>query len=118
MQPEGESFAPLLEGKPWQKEKEMFWEHEGNRAVRMGDWKLVAEHGKDWELYNMVEDRTELHDLSHKNRDMTEKLKRSYEQWAKRCGVLAWPPKDAEVVLKMRGEHIHLSYHRGRTYYA
>ena len=42
----------------------LFWEHEGNRAVRRGDFKLVAVHGGPWELYNIAEDRTELRDLA------------------------------------------------------
>ena len=38
--------------------------HEGNRAVRLGDWKLVSEGNSRWELYNMKHDRTELTDLA------------------------------------------------------
>ena len=52
----------------------MFWEHEGNRAVRSGQWKLVAQHGQDWELYDMEEDRTELKDLSHGNRARVQEM--------------------------------------------
>ena len=40
---EGESFAGLLKGKNFSKEKPLCWEHEGNRVVRVGDWKLVSE---------------------------------------------------------------------------
>ena len=42
----------------------MFWEHEGNAAVRIGKWKLVKRYPRDWELYDMDADRTELHDLA------------------------------------------------------
>ena len=35
----------------------MVWEHEGNRAVRMGQWKLVGDYPGDWELYNTGADR-------------------------------------------------------------
>ena len=42
----------------------MFWEHEGNAAVRIGQWKLVKRYPRAWELYDMDADRTELHDLA------------------------------------------------------
>ena len=63
---EGESFLPALTGADWQRQKPLYWEHEGNRAVRIGDWKLVSKHPGDWELYNLIEDRTELSDLSER----------------------------------------------------
>ena len=61
---EGESFLPLLSGAPWQRDRPIFFEHEGNRAVRDGQWKLVSRHPGSWELYDMQRDRTELHDLA------------------------------------------------------
>jgi len=115
--PEGESFLSLLRGKRWTKQKPLFWEHEGNRAVRVGMWKLVSEHGKAWELYDMGEDRTELNDLAAKYPDKATELEGMYGEWAERCGALPWPVKASEMVLKMRGEHIHLSYHRNRKYF-
>jgi arylsulfatase len=114
---EGESFLDLLRGGAWEKQKPMVWEHEGNRAIRRGDWKLVAECGKAWELYNMVEDRTELCDLAEKSPGRARELEALYAVWAERCGVLPWPPKSGETILKMRGLHTHLSYHRGRSFY-
>ena len=114
---EGESFLPVLRGERWSKQKPLFWEHEGNRAVRTGRWKLVAEHGKQWELYDMAEDRTELHDLAGKNPERVRDMSGRYEGWARRCGVLPWPVGSSEMVLRMRGQHIHLSYHRGRRFY-
>ena len=38
---EGQSLVPAFAGKPLDRDA-IFWEHEGNRAVRAGDWKLVA----------------------------------------------------------------------------
>ena len=61
---EGESFRPALEGVDWQRENPLYWEHEGNRALRIGEWKLVSKHPGDWELYNLIEDRTELNNFS------------------------------------------------------
>ncbi|MDE0632980.1 MAG: arylsulfatase [Caldilineaceae bacterium] len=88
---EGESFLPLLRGAKWSRQGHIFWEHEGNRAVRLGRWKLVSKHGGRWELYDMLEDRTELNDLSEKNRPKVEEFAGLYHAWAERVGVLPWP---------------------------
>ncbi len=88
---EGESFLCLLKGGTKERERPIFWEHEGNCAVRDGAWKLVRKHPDEWELYNMENDRTELHDLSRGNSGRKKKLIRQYEEWATRCGVLDWP---------------------------
>jgi arylsulfatase len=42
----------------------LWWEHEGNRAIRAGDWKLVALKGGGWELYDLSRDRGEQRDLA------------------------------------------------------
>lgn len=89
---EGESFQPVLQGSSqWQREKPIFWEHEGNCAVRWGKWKLVKKHPEAWELYNMENDRTELHDLSGAEPQLADRLGALYAEWAERCGVLPWP---------------------------
>ena len=60
---EGVSLIPALNGKKLRRKAPLFWEHEGNRAVRDGDWKLVSEYDntakkfRDWELYDMKNDR-------------------------------------------------------------
>ena len=76
-QVEGESFRPALEGGAWRRDNPLYWEHEGNRAVRKGDWKLVSKHPGDWELYNMLDDRTELQDLSAGESDRVRKHERA-----------------------------------------
>jgi arylsulfatase len=87
---EGESFAPALRGEGWERERPILWEHEGNCAVRDGRWKLVKKYPGDWELYDMVEDRTELNDLSEVNQPQVKKMVAAWEEWAERCGVLPW----------------------------
>ncbi len=87
---EGESLVPLLRGEPWRRQNAIFWEHEGNRAVRQDRWKLVSRHPGGWELYDMDEDRTELHDLSETNQDKVKELATIYDAWAARCGVVPW----------------------------
>ena len=88
---EGESFLPALQGAEWRREKPLYWEHEGNRAVRIGEWKLVSKHPGDWELYNMIEDRTELNDLSAGEGERVALMSGLYEDWAARCEVRDWP---------------------------
>jgi arylsulfatase len=87
----GESFAPLLKGQPWHRSAPIFWEHEGNRAVRQGNWKLVNAHPHAWELYDMATDRTELTDLFAANRPQADVMIRVYGEWAERCEVRDWP---------------------------
>ena len=88
---EGESFRPALEGAEWQREQPLYWEHEGNRAVRIGDWKLVSKHPGDWELYHMIDDRTELNDLSAGEAERVQAMSSMYDAWAARCEVRPWP---------------------------
>jgi arylsulfatase A-like enzyme len=90
---EGRSLLPLLSGRQTEPPaaRTLFWEHEGNRAVRIGDWKLVAPHGEAWKLFDLIHDRTELHDLTAEHPQKVVELKSAYEAWAARIGVEAWP---------------------------
>lgn len=74
----------------------MFWEHEGNSAVRIGSWKLVRRHPGDWELYDLDADRTELRDLAAQEPQRVRDMAAQYDAWAKRCGVL-----DRETVVRL-----------------
>ena len=85
-------MTPAFEDKPIEREA-IYWEHEGNRAVRKGKWKLVSKHPGGWELYDMEADRTELNDLAQKNPEKVAELKVLYESWTKRAGVQPWPVK-------------------------
>ncbi|MGH2350299.1 MAG: arylsulfatase [Chloroflexota bacterium] len=92
---EGESLLPLCRSRPgeaeaWSRQREICWEHEGNRAVRQGKWKLVSKFPGTWELYDMDADRTELHDLSQQHLDKAAELAAIYDTWAVRCGILPW----------------------------
>ncbi len=89
--PEGISLVPALQGKEITRPGMLFWEHEGGRAVRAGDWKLVAEHGEPWELYNLGTDRTEQHDLVSTHPEKAKELTAAWQSWADRSGALPWP---------------------------
>jgi len=90
---EGVSLRPALAGQPLRRTQPLFWEHEGNRAVRDGDWKLVAKHRGDWELYDLAADRTEMHDLAAQQPDRTKQMAEQWQAWADRVGVAPWPVK-------------------------
>ena len=87
---EGRSLVPVIKRDELQ-ERPLFWEHEGNAAVRLGRWKLVREYPGDWELYDMIEDRTETNDIAAKHPALVNDLARQYDEWAERCGVI---PRD------------------------
>jgi arylsulfatase len=90
---EGRSLVPAFEGRTIQREA-LYWEHEGNRAVRVGKWKLAAkgENGP-WELYDMEADRTEMHDLAAAEPDRVAELAAVWQAYAERANVLPLNPR-------------------------
>jgi len=84
---EGTSLRPAFDDRPLERDA-LYWEHEGNAAVRRGNWKLVRLGGKGaWELYNLETDRTEQHDLSGKRPELAAELAQLWHDWADRCNV-------------------------------
>ncbi len=90
---EGRSLKPLFgKGGGAIDREAIYWEHEGNRAVRVGQWKLVAKgRTGPWELYDMEKDRTELNDLSAQMPGKVAEMAALWEAYAKRAFVLPWP---------------------------
>ena len=86
----GENLSALFGDKPWQRAQPIYFEHEGNSAIRLGQWKLVREHDHPWELYDMRKDRTELNNLAEVYKDKTSELEALYRAWAARSGVQDW----------------------------
>ena len=84
---EGTSFAGSFEGRESSRGP-LFWEHEGNAAMRDGKWKLVRKYPGLWELYDMEADRTEMNDLAGEEPERVKQMAAEYEAWAKRCGVI------------------------------
>ena len=66
----------------------LWWLHEGNRAIRVGDWKLVAARadGGAWELYDLGRDRAESHDLA---RDLPWKARELARLWTAKAKQFA-----------------------------
>ena len=82
-----------MDDSQWRRDNPLYWEHEGNRAIRIGDWKLVSQHPGGWELYNMLEDRTELNDLSAGESTRVAEMSALYDAWAQRCEVPRLAPR-------------------------
>jgi arylsulfatase A-like enzyme len=85
---EGISLVPALSGKPLVRKEPLFFEHESNRAVREGKWKLVAKENQPWELYDIENDRTEMRDLAAENPDRVKQMAARWDAWAARANVL------------------------------
>jgi arylsulfatase len=93
---EGISLVPAFHGKPLHRVKPIFWEHEGNRAIRSGAWKAVMKHKGEWELYQIPNDRTEQRNLIAEKPDLARLLIRQWNDWAATTFVDDWdgPPRN------------------------
>jgi arylsulfatase A-like enzyme len=83
-EPEGKNLMPLILGKTTSVHDTLFWEHEGGRAIRLGDWKLASLKGKNWELFNLSEDKTETNNLAEKFPEKVKLLNEMWQAWYKR----------------------------------
>lgn len=104
---EGKSLLPVFAADQLDREA-IYWEHEGNRAVRMGKWKLISKASKkrsflwdkvdelalsDWELYDMEEDRTETQNIAATHPDLVSQMAGMWLAWGKRTGIVPRPPR-------------------------
>ncbi len=88
--PAGESFLAAVRGERWRRPAPIYWEHEGNCALRDGDWKLVRRYPGPWELYNLEKDRTELDDRVEGEKTRAAGMIARFQAWAEGCGVVPW----------------------------
>jgi arylsulfatase A-like enzyme len=90
----GQSLIPLIGDRPeaFNENRQLFWEHAGNKAIRDGKWKLVQIDEGSWELYNMDEDRCETNNLVKVYPERVKKMEKMYNEWADRAYVN--PPLD------------------------
>lgn len=93
---EGRSLLPVLDGGT-RPEVIYGWEHEGNRALRQGRWKLVSRFPEVWELYDMEADRMETNDLAQAMPEKVDEMAALYEAWAARVGVLPWRGRQTAI---------------------
>ncbi len=94
---EGRSLRPVFETGRREGHDALFWEHQGNRAVRMGRWKLVARRDRatraagQWELYDIEADRSELRDLAGEMPGRVAEMEGAWLEWGAKVG---WVPFD------------------------
>ena len=86
----GISLAPTFQDQPPREHEFIFWEHVGHRALRMGDWKLVAQNQQSWELYNLASDRSETRDVIDQEPELARKLQARWQSFADEIGVVEW----------------------------
>jgi arylsulfatase A-like enzyme len=88
--PQGKSLVPALAKDIVIERDSLWWLHQGNRAIRVGDWKLVAVKDGPWELYDLAKDRGESHDLATqqpgKVRELADRWESLTAQFAKDAG--------------------------------
>ena len=85
---EGVSLLPLLRGEAIKRSKPILVEHEGNKMLRDGDWKIVQEYTQPaWMLYNMKRDPTEMHDKASERPKLLRRMVATYKSEAARIGV-------------------------------
>ena len=90
----GKSLVPLFAKDGATKSESIWFLHEGNRALRVGDWKIVAAGvNAPWELYDLAKDRAESRNLAQDN---PEKLRELVDRWTRETAdYQKWAEKDA-----------------------
>lgn len=112
---EGKSLVPVFANKPLDR-KFIFWEHEGNRAIRTGKWKLVSRtkipkkftkaDENAWELYDMEKDPSEMNNLALKYPSKVKTMSALWEKEALRTKAKPWPWESNEIKLLNEKKHI------------
>ena len=71
----GISLVPAFARDGAVRHETLWWCHQGNQAIRMGDWKLSKRVGSgEWELYDLATDRCEMNDLAARHPDKVRQL--------------------------------------------
>jgi len=101
----GKSLLPVLfQGQDTvSREEGLFWERAGNRAARIGKWKLVSTWPSyKWELYDLEQDPTERKDVAALHHDVVSRLSIAYFRWAKDNGVVDFAELEAKEPQSMK----------------
>jgi len=89
--PPGKSLAPVFAKDGSVAHQYFWWYHDGNRALRVGDWKLVADPQKPWELYDLRTDRSESENLAGRYPDKVKDFAQVWTNRAEEFRALAAP---------------------------
>ncbi len=76
----GKSLVPAFARDEVIARDSLWWLHERNRAIRVGDWKLVAAAGTPWELYDLKSDRAEQRNLATRMPEKVKELELAWQQ--------------------------------------
>ncbi|GAA5507927.1 arylsulfatase [Novipirellula caenicola] len=100
---QGQSLKPLLTGSGDFADRPLYWEHEGNAAIRVGNHKLVRQGLRgDWELFDMAADRTEQNNLKSQHPELADTLAKQWNDWAVTHDVLPRPAGKAKPKIKAK----------------
>lgn len=99
----GKSLVPALASDVTVQRDSLWWLHEGNRAIRVGDWKLVAAKGDPWELYDLKTDRSEQHNLASQMPDKVKELEKAWQLQTDSFTELAMKTIDEQPQAKAKG---------------
>ncbi|MCW3806538.1 arylsulfatase [Plebeiibacterium marinum] len=89
LKPVGKSMMPLFTGKLSTVHDTLYWEHEGGKAIRTGNWRMAALPGQNWELFNLTKDHTETKNLAEAMPEKVAELSKVWESWAIDNGIIA-----------------------------
>ena len=101
----GKSLVPVLlqQEDTVKREEGLFWERAGNRAVRIGKWKLVSTWPSyKWELYDLEQDPTERKDIASQNHEVVSRLSTAYFRWARDNGVVDFAELESKEPVSMK----------------
>jgi arylsulfatase A-like enzyme len=76
----GKSLVPVFERDGSVSHDYLWWLHNGTRAIRVGDWKLVADKGAPWELYDLCADRAESANLATEHPEKVGELAKKWSE--------------------------------------
>jgi len=99
----GKSLVPALASDVTVQRESLWWLHEGNRAIRVGDWKLVAAKGDPWELYDLKTDRSEQHNLASQMPDKVKEMEKAWQLQTDSFTELAMKTIDEQPQAKAKG---------------
>ncbi len=91
--PPGKSLVPAFARDGSVPHDDLWWLHEGNRAIRIGNWKLVAAKGEPWELYDLSTDRAETENLAAEHPEKVQRLEQAWLQRMSEFRALAMPKR-------------------------
>lgn len=92
----GHSLVPIWQHGTRSGYDYLYWEYNGDRAVRHQDWKLVSLVNKPWELYDLKTDRAEVHNVAAEHPDIARNLADHWQTWSKQLGIDKLKPKKSE----------------------